>query len=160
LSSTLRYKLGLTGTKPGCDRAECGACTVLIDDIPYYSCSVLTHRARPEGFDHRRTDPRRRNLASGMQGVIDEPGFQSAFCMPGFARDAQKTFQLPRLQQASRSPMSRWHAGGSGMGLDINNLWRLRDEDEWLDALDRYWVNPTVCKNRYIEQFMPQAELG
>ena len=46
------------------------------------------------------------------------------------------------------------------MGLDINNLWRLRDEDEWLDALDRYWVNPTVCKNRYIEQFMPQAELG
>src|ERR1035437_4546477 len=41
LASTLRYKLGLTGTKLGCDRAECGSCTVLIDDIPYYSCSVL-----------------------------------------------------------------------------------------------------------------------
>ena len=34
LAITLRYKLGLTGTKIGCDRAECGACTVLIDDIP------------------------------------------------------------------------------------------------------------------------------
>src|SRR5580765_3603467 len=40
LASTLRYKLGLTGTKLGCDRAECGSCTVLIDDIPHYSCSV------------------------------------------------------------------------------------------------------------------------
>src|SRR5580658_11261180 len=35
LATTLRYKLGLTGTKLGCDRAECGACTVLIDDVPH-----------------------------------------------------------------------------------------------------------------------------
>ena len=34
LATTLRYKLGLTGTKLGCDRAECGACTVLVDDVP------------------------------------------------------------------------------------------------------------------------------
>src|SRR5947207_15958782 len=46
LAMTLRYKLGLTGTKLGCDRAECGACTVLIDDVPHYSCSVLTHTTR------------------------------------------------------------------------------------------------------------------
>src|SRR5579872_4052614 len=46
LAWTLRYKLGLTGTKLGCDRAECGACTVLIDDFPHYSCSVLTHTVR------------------------------------------------------------------------------------------------------------------
>src|SRR5476649_1785087 len=46
LAMTLRYKLGLTGTKIGCDRSECGACTVLIDDVPNYSCSILTHTAR------------------------------------------------------------------------------------------------------------------
>src|SRR5271165_5025300 len=46
LAMTLRYKLGLTGTKIGCDRSECGACTVLIDDVPHYSCSVLTHTAK------------------------------------------------------------------------------------------------------------------
>src|SRR5258708_32477833 len=46
LAWTLRYKLGLTGTKLGCDRAECGACTVLIDDVPHYSCSALTHTVR------------------------------------------------------------------------------------------------------------------
>src|SRR5579863_2925652 len=46
LATTLRYKLGLTGTKLGCDRSECGACTVLVDDVPHYSCSVLTHTLR------------------------------------------------------------------------------------------------------------------
>src|SRR3954468_4045553 len=46
LAMTLRYKLGLTGTKLGCDRGECGACTVVIDDIAYNSCSTLTHTVR------------------------------------------------------------------------------------------------------------------
>ncbi len=46
LAMTLRYKLGLTGTKFGCDRAECGACTVLLDGVNHYSCSVLTHTVR------------------------------------------------------------------------------------------------------------------
>src|SRR5438477_8957815 len=46
LAMTLRYKLGLTGTKLGCDRAECGACTVLVDDVPHYACSILTHSVR------------------------------------------------------------------------------------------------------------------
>jgi len=85
LAMTLRYKLGLTGTKLGCDRAECGACTVLVDDVPHYSCSVLTHTvrgkkivsieglAKPDGTLH-----------PVQQAVVDGQGFQCAFCMPGF----------------------------------------------------------------------------
>jgi aerobic-type carbon monoxide dehydrogenase small subunit (CoxS/CutS family) len=85
LAMTLRYKLGLTGTKLGCDRSECGACTVLIDDVPRYSCSVLTHTVRggkittieglasPDGTLH-----------PVQQAVVDEQGFQCAFCMSGF----------------------------------------------------------------------------
>ncbi len=66
LAWTLRYKLGLTGTKLGCDRAECGACTVLIDDVPHYSCSVLTqHGARTQGDHDRRLGGGRRNAAPG-----------------------------------------------------------------------------------------------
>src|SRR5271154_1111476 len=86
LAMTLRYKLGLTGTKLGCDRAEYGACTVLIDDVPHYSCSVLTHTTRGkkvrtiEGL----ADPITGKLSGVQQGVIDEQGFQCAFCMPGF----------------------------------------------------------------------------
>jgi aerobic-type carbon monoxide dehydrogenase small subunit (CoxS/CutS family) len=85
LAWTLRYKLGLTGTKFGCDRAECGACTVLIDDITHYSCSVLTHTVRSkkvvtiEGLAN--SDG---TLHPVQQGVIDEQGFQCAFCMSGF----------------------------------------------------------------------------
>ena len=85
LAWTLRYKLGLTGTKLGCDRSECGACTVLVDDVPRYSCSVLTHTVRGkkivtiEGL--AAADG---TLHPVQQGVIDEQGFQCAFCMSGF----------------------------------------------------------------------------
>src|SRR5580658_6353309 len=85
LAMTLRYKLGLTGTKLGCDRAECGACTVLIDDVPRYSCSVLTHTVRQskittiEGL----AGPNGK-LHPVQQAVVDEQGIQCAFCMSGF----------------------------------------------------------------------------
>jgi aerobic-type carbon monoxide dehydrogenase small subunit (CoxS/CutS family) len=84
LAMTLRYKLGLTGTKLGCDRAECGACTVLIDDIDYYSCSTLTHSVRG----------RKITTIEGLQGpsgelhpvqraFVAELGPQCGFCTPG-----------------------------------------------------------------------------
>jgi aerobic-type carbon monoxide dehydrogenase small subunit (CoxS/CutS family) len=85
LATTLRYKLGLTGTKLGCDRSECGACTVLIDDVPHYSCSLLTQSVRGKKIQTIE------GLASAdgklhpvQQGVIEEQGFQCAFCMSGF----------------------------------------------------------------------------
>src|SRR5690348_11291831 len=89
LATTLRYKLGLTGTKLGCDRSECGACTVLLDDVPHYSCSILTHTARGkkittiEGLANADG-----TLHPVQQGVIDEQGFQCAFCMSGFIMSA------------------------------------------------------------------------
>jgi len=84
LAMTLRYKLGLTGTKLGCDRAECGACTVLLDGVNYYSCSTLTHRVRArevttieglEGPDGA--------LHPVQQAFVDELSPQCGFCTPG-----------------------------------------------------------------------------
>jgi aerobic-type carbon monoxide dehydrogenase small subunit (CoxS/CutS family) len=89
LAWTLRHKLGLTGTKLGCDRAECGSCTVLIDDVPHYSCSVLTHTVRGrkvltiEGLAS--SDGK---LHPIQRAVVDEQGFQCAFCMSGFIMSA------------------------------------------------------------------------
>jgi len=125
LASTLRYKLGLTGTKLGCDRSECGACTVLIDDVPHYSCSVLTHTtrgkniltieglAKPDGTLH-----------PVQQGVVDEQGFQCAFCMSGFIMATVgflKVNPSPTRQQLAH--------GISG------NLCRCQDYDKILTAL-------------------------
>lgn len=86
LAMTLRYKLNLTGTKLGCDRAECGACTVLVDGVNQYSCSILTHQLRGrsvttvEGLENADTG----ELSVVQQAVMDEGGFQCAFCAPGF----------------------------------------------------------------------------
>src|SRR6476660_5317594 len=128
LAQTLRYKLGLTGTKIGCDRAECGACTVLVDDVAHYSCSFLTHRARGkkvvtiEGLADAATG----KLSAVQQGVVDEQGFQCAFCMPGFVMAATgylKTNPNPTRQELAH--------GVSG------NLCRCQDYDKILTALMR-----------------------
>jgi aerobic-type carbon monoxide dehydrogenase small subunit (CoxS/CutS family) len=125
LAWTLRYKLGLTGTKLGCDRAECGACTVLIDDVPYYSCSVLTHTVRNKKVQTIE------GLASAdgklhpvQQGVIDEQGFQCAFCMSGFIMAT--VGYLKTNPNPSRSELAHGISG---------NLCRCQDYDKILTAM-------------------------
>jgi aerobic-type carbon monoxide dehydrogenase small subunit (CoxS/CutS family) len=128
LGFVLRYSLGLTGTKIGCDRAECGACTVLIDDVPHYSCSVLAQRVRGkkivtiEGL----ADPATGKLSGVQQGVIDEQGFQCAFCMPGFVMAT--TGYLKTNPNPSRQELAHGISG---------NLCRCQDYDKILTALMR-----------------------
>jgi aerobic-type carbon monoxide dehydrogenase small subunit (CoxS/CutS family) len=127
LAWTLRHKLGLTGTKLGCDRAECGSCTVLIDDVPHYACSVLTHTVRDrriltiEGL--ARADGK---LHPVQQGVIDEQGFQCAFCMPGFIMSAVGF--LKTNPDPTRAELAQGISG---------NLCRCQDYDKILTALMR-----------------------
>jgi aerobic-type carbon monoxide dehydrogenase small subunit (CoxS/CutS family) len=125
LAMTLRYKLGLTGTKLGCDRSECGACTVLVDDVPHYSCSMLTHSVRGKKIVTIE------GLASAdgtlhpvQQGVVSEQGFQFAFCMPGFVMAA--TGFLKTNPNPTRAELAH---GVSG------NLCRCQDYDKILTAL-------------------------
>src|ERR1051326_1135403 len=128
LAWTLRYKLGLTGTKLGCDRAECGACTVLVDDVPHYSCSYLAHRARGKKITtiEGLADPATGKLSAVQQGVVDEQGFQCAFCMPGFLMAA--TGYLKTNPNPTRAELAH---GVSG------NLCRCQDYDKILTALMR-----------------------
>jgi aerobic-type carbon monoxide dehydrogenase small subunit (CoxS/CutS family) len=84
LAYTLRYKLGLTGTKIGCNRGECGACTVIIDGITNYSCSTLTHsvgtRAVRTVEGLQAADG---TLHPVQQAFIEELSPQCGFCTPG-----------------------------------------------------------------------------
>ena len=84
LAYTLRYRLGLTGTKIGCNRGECGACTVLIDDVPHYSCSTLTHSVRGrEVLTVEGLQAADGSLYPVQQAFIDELAPQCGFCTPG-----------------------------------------------------------------------------
>lgn len=83
LAELLRDHLGLTGTKVGCDRGECGACTVLLDERPVYSCSLLAVWAR--GASVRTVE----GLARGdvldplQEAFVAGDGPQCGFCTPG-----------------------------------------------------------------------------
>ena len=82
LLQTLRDKLGLTGSKCGCNQGECGACTVLVDDVTVYACSTLTLRMRGrqivtiEGLDDGGLHPVQR-------AFLAELAPQCGFCTPG-----------------------------------------------------------------------------
>ena len=127
LAWTLRYKLGLTGTKLGCDRAECGACTVLIDDVPHYSCSTLTHTVRGrkvttiEGLADSNG-----KLHPVQQAVVDEQGFQCAFCMSGFIMSA--VGYLKTNPNPTRTELAHGISG---------NLCRCQDYNKILDSMMR-----------------------
>jgi aerobic-type carbon monoxide dehydrogenase small subunit (CoxS/CutS family) len=125
LAMTLRYKLGLTGTKLGCDRAECGACTVLIDDVPHYACSVLTHTVRTRKVTTIEGLAAADGALHPMQrGVVEQQGFQCAFCMPGFVMSAVGFLKVN--PKPTRDEMAH---GVSG------NLCRCQDYDKILTAL-------------------------
>lgn len=84
LAMTLRYKLNLTGTKLGCDRGECGACTVLVDDVASYGCSMLTHSIRDKAITTiEGLETADGSLHPVQQAMIDELGPQCGFCTPG-----------------------------------------------------------------------------
>ena len=79
LLRALRDRLGLIGTKEGCGRGECGACTVLDDGVPVLSCLVLAERAGAvetiEGLAGESTRLR--------AAFADHGAFQCGYCTPG-----------------------------------------------------------------------------
>jgi aerobic carbon-monoxide dehydrogenase small subunit len=89
LLDTLRDRLGMTGSKCGCDSGSCGACTVLLDGEPALSCLVLT--ARCEG----RAITTIESLASGatlhplQKAAVDLGAVQCGYCTPGWLLSAK-----------------------------------------------------------------------
>jgi aerobic-type carbon monoxide dehydrogenase small subunit (CoxS/CutS family) len=127
LAMTLRYKLGLTGTKLACDRAECGACTVMIDGVSHYSCSTLTHSVRArkvvtiEGV--RGPDG---ELHPVQRAFVEELSPQCGFCTPG-----QVMAAVALLQKNPRPSREQARHAMSG------NLCRCGAYDNYLNGVMR-----------------------
>ena len=83
LLSVLREKLGLTGTKPGCERGECGACSVLIDGVPRYSCLTLALEAEGREVTTVEGLMNGEELGPVQKAFVEEDAFQCGYCTPG-----------------------------------------------------------------------------
>ena len=127
LVQTLRYKLGLTGTKLGCDHSECGNCTVMLDDVATYSCSTLTHAVRGrkittiEGIEGPNGE-----LHKVQKAMIAELGPQCGFCTPG-----QVVSAVALLKQNPKPTVVEARLAMSG------NLCRCGSYDHYLKAVMR-----------------------
>jgi len=79
----LREKLGLSGTKVGCERGECGACTVLIDGHPRYACMMLG--VESEGMEITTLEGLMdgEKLGPVQKAFVEEDAFQCGYCTPG-----------------------------------------------------------------------------
>ncbi len=124
LLETLRYGLGLTGSKQGCDKGDCGACTVLVDGRPTLSCITPVHEAEGkavttvEGLGDRKGP-------HPLQDAFDRHGAgQCGFCTPGILCSAAAL--LEHTPRPDREAVRRALAG---------NLCRCTGYTKILDAV-------------------------
>lgn len=83
LQYVLRDRLGLTGTKSGCERGECGACTVLIDGIARYACMTLAVEAAGAEITTVEGLMQGEELGAVQQAFVEEDALQCGYCTPG-----------------------------------------------------------------------------
>ncbi len=104
LLRVLRERLGLVGTKMGCENGDCGACTVLVDGEPVKSCMLLAVEVEDSSIttiEGLRDTPLQKAFA-------DEAGFQCGFCTPGFVANA--TALLEHNPNPSNQELTSWLA--------------------------------------------------
>ncbi|MBA4179521.1 MAG: (2Fe-2S)-binding protein [Anaerolinea sp.] len=109
LAEVLRENLGLTGTKIGCDRSECSACTVIVDDVPLNSCSLLAIREGGKKIVTIEGLEQGTKLSTVQQAFLDNMGLQCGFCTPG--QILQATALLKRNPKPNEAEIRREMAG-------------------------------------------------
>jgi len=84
LLDALRNHANITGPKEGCDRASCGACTVLLGDTPIYSCQKLAIEAQGHAITTVEGLAKNGNLSKVQQAFLDRDALMCGYCTPGF----------------------------------------------------------------------------
>ena len=106
LLEALREHLGLAGTKPGCERGECGACTVLIDGETRYACLMLALEAEGHEVTTIEGLAKGEELSDVQKAFVDEDAMQCGYCTPG------QVMAVEGLLRHETQPVARRDPGG------------------------------------------------
>ncbi len=90
LLGVLRRDLGLTGAKPGCQNGDCGACTVLVNGVPFKSCIMLA----VEATGQRITTIEGLNDSPVQRAFVEKWAFQCGYCTSGFIMNCHALVKL------------------------------------------------------------------
>ena len=118
LLHVLRESLGLTGAKRGCDMGECGACTVLLDGKPVYSCQMLALQAAGRSITTIEVLGDSENLHPLQKAFLNNDGGQCGYCTPGFVLSAKSLLDSvteptdDQIRQALSGNLCRCNAYG------------------------------------------------
>jgi aerobic-type carbon monoxide dehydrogenase small subunit (CoxS/CutS family) len=111
LLEVLREQLGMIGVKQGCAVGECGACTVLIDEVPIDACLYLAVWADGRSIRTVEGESRDGKLSRVQQAFVDEGAVQCGICTPGFVMAATAFVEKHHDQKFSRYEIRRGLAG-------------------------------------------------
>ena len=128
LLEVLREQLGMISVKQGCAVGECGACTVLIDDVPIDACLYLAVWA--EGRSIRTVEGETKNdkLSKVQEAFVNEGAVQCGICTPGFVMAATAFVEKHKGRKLSRQEIRRGLAG---------NLCRCTGYDTIITAVEK-----------------------
>jgi xanthine dehydrogenase YagT iron-sulfur-binding subunit len=109
LLDVLREDLGLTGAKRGCDEGTCGACTVMVEGRPLYSCMTLAIDCDAQSIETIEALQKESGLHPIQKAFIEEDAFQCGFCTPGQIMSAKSL--LDRNPEPSTEEIDRYMTG-------------------------------------------------
>ena len=102
---------GLTSSKQGCGVGECGACTVLVDNIPVDSCIFLAVWADGKTIRTAEGEAKGNRLSRVQQAYVDAGAVQCGFCTPGLVMSSTAFIEKHKGQPVTREEIRRGHAG-------------------------------------------------
>ncbi len=111
LSEVLREELALTGVKHGCGVGECGACSVLVDDVLVDSCIYLAIWADKKNIRTIEGEAKKGILSKVQQAYVDEGAVQCGFCTPGFVMATTSFAEKCKGREVTEDEIRKEHAG-------------------------------------------------
>ncbi len=111
LLELVRQELGLTGTKEGCGVGECGACSVLVDDVLVDSCIYLAVWVDGKAIRTVEGEAKDGKLSPVQQAYVDEGAVQCGFCTPGFIMASTSFVEKHKGRDVTEVEIRKGHAG-------------------------------------------------